>query len=405
VLGKLDIIATAEGKLVPKDYLKMVQPTDTGVLREVLVREGQMVEEGQILFRFDPQVNQSDERSLENELALRSLQLKRIEAELTDTPLKAASSYPPQYYRQTLGQLESNRRAYEDALAAERSALEKAKSELRVALEVLSKLRKTEPILRQAYERSNSLVDEGFVTKQFVEDKQREFIERQQDMVAQEHTVRSQRSAVEQSEKRLAQIVSNYRQALTNERAQTEMAHNKLTEDLTKQIYRGSMIEVRAPRRGVIKDLATHTGGVYIQAGTQLLSIVPSDELLEAEVLVKNEDVAFVQPGQRVQLKLAAYPYTRYGLLEGKVLRVSPDASEDSANENGRQKPDGKFEINSTYRARVALDDQFLQHDGKQLVVFAGLQVTAEVQLGKRSVLQYLLSPIRSTVHEAARER
>jgi hemolysin D len=405
VLGRLDIIASAEGKLVPKEYLKIVQPADTGVLRDLLVREGQKVEEGQILFRFDPQLSQSDERSLENELALRNLQLKRIQAELTDTPLAATGSYPPQYYTQTLGQLEGNRRAYQDALAAERSALEKAKSELRAALEVHSKLIKTEPIVRQAYERSNSLVDEGFVTKQFVDDKRREFIEREQDMAAQEHTVKGLRSAVEQSEKKIAQIVSSYRQTLTNERAQTEMAHNKLTEDLTKQKYKGSMIEIRAPKRGVVKDLATHTGGTYIQAGTQLLSIVPSDELLEAEVLVKNEDVAFVQPGQRAQVKLAAYPYTRYGLLEGKVVRVSPDASEVSANDNGHQKPDGKFEINSTYRVRVALDDQFLKHDGKKLAVIPGLQVTAEVHLGKRSVFEYLLSPIRTTVNEAARER
>ena len=126
---------------------------------------------------------------------------------------------------------------------------------------------------------------------------------------------------------------------------------------------------------------------------------------MEAEVLVKNEDVAFVQTGQHVQLKLSAYPYTRYGMVQGKVLRVSPDASEDSAAENGRQKPDGKFEINATYRARVALEDQFVRHNGKKLVVIPGLLVAAEINLGKRSVIEYLLSPIRSAVNEAARER
>lgn len=405
VIGSLDIVATAEGKLVPKEYLKIVQPADTGVLREILVREGQTVEDGQVLFRFDPLVSQSDERSLGNELAVRDLQLGRIEAELTGAPLRFSDKYPAQYYQQTLNQLEANRKAYQDALYAERFALDRVKAELRAAVEVYAKLRDTEPILRSSYERANSLVEEGFVTKQFVDDKERELIERTQDVAAQQHTVRSLRSAVEHSEKKLAQIVSSYRQNLAGERVQAEIAHNKLTEDLAKQKYKTSMVEIRAPRRGIVKDLATHTGGAFIQAGSQLLSIVPTDESLEAEVLVKNEDVAFVRVGQRVQVKLAAYPYTRYGMLEGKVIRVSPDASEVSASDNGQQRPDGKFEINSTYRARVALENQFLIHDGKQLVLMPGLQVSAEVHLGKRSVLAYLLSPIRSSVHEAARER
>ena len=405
VIGSLDIIAVAEGKLVPKEYLKLVQPAEAGVLRDLLVREGQTVEEGQVLLRFDPQISKADQRTVENELALRDLQLKRIDAEFTGAPLQATGTYPLPYYMQTASQLEGNRKAYQDALATERAALEKARSDLRAAIEVHSKLQRTEPILRSAFERADSLLGEGFVTQQFVEDRRKELIERQQDTAAQQHSVKGLLSAVDQGEKRSAQITSLYRQNLSNERAQTEIAHSKLTEDLVKQKYRGSMIELRAPRRGIVKDLATHTPGSVVQAGVQLLSIVPIDELLEAEVLVKNEDVAFVQTGQHVQLKLAAYPYTRYGMVQGKVLRVSPDASEVSAAENGRQKPDGKFEINATYRARVALEDQFVRHNGKKLVVIPGLLVAAEINLGKRSVIEYLLSPIRSAVNEAARER
>ncbi len=405
VVGSLDIIAVAEGKLIPKEYLKLVQPAEAGVLRDLLVREGQTVEEGQVLLRFDPQVGKADERTVENELALRDLQLKRITAELTGEPLQATGVYPLQYFMQTVSQLDGNRRANQDAMASERAALEKAKSDLRAATEVQTKLQRTEPLLRSAYERSNSLLGEGFVTQQFVEDRRKEFIERQQDMAAQQHSVKGLLFAVDQSEKKLAQITSVYRQTLSNERAQTEMAHSKLTEDLVKQKYRGSMVEIRAPKRGIVKDLATHTPGTVVQAGAQLLSIVPIDELLEAEVLVKNEDVAFVQMGQHVQLKLAAYPYTRYGMVQGKVVRISPDASDVSASENGRQRPDGKFEINSTYRARVALEDQFVRHDGKKLTVIPGLLVAAEINLGKRSVIEYLLSPIRSAVNESARER
>lgn len=406
MIGSLDIVAVAQGKLVPREYLKVVQTADTGVLRDLAVREGQTVERGQVLFRLDPQLSQADGRSLANELAQRELQIARIDAELAGIPLTGrGGDWPQEYLAQARQQWLANRNAYQAALAAEQSALERARSELRSALEVLAKLEQTAPLLQAALERSQALVAEGFVAKEFVDERARQAIERQQDLVAQQHSVASLRAAVTQSEQRVAQVQSAYRQSLTSERAQAELALGKVREDLVKQRVREGLIEISAPQRGVVKDLATHTPGTFVQAGATLLSIVPLDDVLEAEVLVSNADAAYVLPGQSVQVKIESYPYTRYGMLPARVLRISPDASEVRTEQGTQNSVDGKFELHSTYRARLALQSQTLTARGREMPLLAGMTAVAEIHIGQRSVLEYVLSPVRATLHEAGRER
>jgi len=157
----------------------------------------------------------------------------------------------------------------------------------------------------------------------------------------------------------------------------------------------------------MVKDLATHTAGTVAMPGTILMTLVPKDEQLLAEVWVSNQDVGFVRPGQPVKLKLAAFQFTRYGMVEGTVRQVSADATEaPSANTRsdaltGRDRPMGPL----AYRALVELKHQELESDGARYALGAGMQTSAEINLGTRSVLEYLVSPVRKAWHEAARER
>jgi HlyD family secretion protein len=119
--GKLDIVASAEGRLVPQTYVKIVQPADAGVVQDILVSEGQAVQAGQVLMRLDPQLMQADARTLAHELAMRRLQLRRIDAELAGVPLQAEAADPPDAYGQVLQQLQARQQAYHDTLAMEQA--------------------------------------------------------------------------------------------------------------------------------------------------------------------------------------------------------------------------------------------------------------------------------------------
>jgi len=170
-------------------------------------------------------------------------------------------------------------------------------------------------------------------------------------------------------------------------------------------------MELKASQDGIIKDLATTTPGAVVQPGSVVLTLVPKDEQLYADVQIKNEDVGFVQVGQEAQIKLAAYPFQRYGMLKGKVIHVSADATE-TTRQNSNQSSDTNNSNGSsntsiaTYKARVQLNQQTLiDGQGNKLNTTPGMQVVAEINQGKRSVLEYLLSPVKKAVSEAGRER
>jgi HlyD family secretion protein len=395
--GEIDIVAVAPGKLVPQSLLRIVQPSESGVVREILVHEGQTVTQGQVLFRMDAELSEADGRILETEFALRRLQIRRIDAELSGAEFEHERDDRDDLYQQARAQFDARRRAFEDALAAERSALAKAQEDLRSAQEIEAKLKRTAPIYVAQEKAWEKLAREGFAGKLLALERRRSRIENEQDLQAQRAAVMSAHAAIAVSERRIAQLVSNHRSALSNERVEAQAQLERLQEDLSKQEHRSEQLELRAPSAGVIKDLATHSSGTVVAPATILATIVPRNEPLEAEVWVSNLDAGRVAPGAAVRLKLMAFPYQRYGMLEGIVRHMSADASE-------RPDPAKAGAVGLYYRALVSIDPASAPAglDPKRLV--SGMQLTAEIHLGTRTLFEYLLSPVWRTLSEAGRE-
>lgn len=406
IFGRLDIVAVAQGKLIPQTYLKVVQPADSGIVKEILVREGDVVKEGQVLMRMDTRLSDADRNTTHNEVALRRLQLRRIDAELSGSPMARVSG-DPALFSQVEAQYRARRQAYQDALDAERAVIAKAQQDLRGSMETAAKLLQTSPIYREQEAAWQKLTDEGFAGRLYLLERQRQRIENQQDLRTQEYNVESLKATIAQSEKKVAQISSTYRQQLQNERVETAAQLHKLEQDSEKLAHHHGLLELKASSSGVVKDLATHTRGTVVQPGTVLLTIVPQDEPLLAEVWITNLDAGFIIPGQQVRVKLAAYPFQKYGMLDGVVRHVSADAS--NATEGSKPGDSAKSDPASgaglNYLALVELSSTVLEAQGERLRLAPGMQVSAEILLGTRTVIEYLLSPIRKTVHEAARER
>lgn len=209
----------------------------------------------------------------------------------------------------------------------------------------------------------------------------------------------------------MLQIQTDHRKQLYTERNEVDGQLEKLTQELAKQGHRQALLELRASQDGVVKDLATHTVGTVVQPGTVLLTVVPKGEALKAEVWVSNQDIGFVREGQHVKLKFATFPFQKYGMVEGTVERVSVDAADGSMQgtstsvESGDRATKGSNGAPLAYRAVVALHTMQIGQNGEQLPLSAGMQTSVEVLLRRRSVMEYLLSPVHKAFHEAARER
>src|SRR5574343_336522 len=149
LIGKLDIVAVAEGKLIPESYVKIVQPAESGIVKEILVREGQSVKAGQVLMRMDTLISEADTKSIDADYQRKRLALRRIEAELSGLPFKTLADDSPQLAQEITAQYRANRTSFEAALAEERSRLVKARQELAAAEQVKRKLEDTLPHYRE----------------------------------------------------------------------------------------------------------------------------------------------------------------------------------------------------------------------------------------------------------------
>ena len=396
VFGRLDVIAAAEGRLVPRSQLKIVQPVEGGVLRELLIAEGERVAKGQLLGRMDTQAAQADAAALQAELSLRLLQLRRIDAEINGVPLAREERDPREMYAQVEAQREARVRAYDNSLAEERAVIARAQREASAAQETREKLAGAIPVLMEQEKAFERLAADGFAGKLMLRQRSRERLEAEQDLRAQEHRVESARAAIEQSERRMGQLTANYRAQLRAERIEAERERSRAAQELEKLQHRRTLAELRAPADGIVKDLATHTPGTVLTPGAVLMTLVPEGEPLLAEVWLQNQDAGFVRAGQSAKLKLTAFPFQRYGMLEGRVLRISADSSE---------RGDGRTATGYAYRALIEPHAQELRVGEALHRLLPGMQLTAEIRLAERTVFEYLLSPLQKVAAEAGRER
>ena len=407
--GQLDIVAVAQGKLVPESFLKIVQPAEAGIVRQILVKEGEAVRTGQVLMRMDSVAAEADGKTLELDRRRKAMTLRRLDAEIGErefTPLPGESAA---LFRELQAQFRANRAALESAHGAERANLEKARQDLASATQVSAKLGEILPHYRAQDEAFENLVKDGFAGAIMASEKRRDRIEKEQELKTQRHVIESARASIGLSETRLVQIRSDNRRQLHAERHEVEAQLEKLSQELGKQAHRQELLELKAPQAGLVKDLATHTVGTVVQPGTVLMTVVPDGERLKAEVWVDNQDIGFIHPGQVVRLKLAAFPFQRYGMVDGTVEHVGADASDSASptapggvDRGGARDP---MSMPLAYKALVSVRSMAIEHAGVRLLLAPGMQTNAEILLGRRTVLEYLLSPVRQAFHEAARER
>jgi HlyD family secretion protein len=207
---------------VPGSQLRIVQPAEGGLMRELLVTEGERVSAGQVLARMDMRAAEADASAAESEAALRALQLRRIDAELAGSALAMQPEDPPRLYATVEAQREARVRAQEASLAEERAAIARSRREMQAAEETRAKLAAALPILVEQEEAFARLARDGYAGKLMLAQRSRERIEAEQELRAQEHRVESARAAIEQGERRSAHLAAAYRAQLQNERIEAQ---------------------------------------------------------------------------------------------------------------------------------------------------------------------------------------
>ena len=416
--GHIDIVASASGKIVPSGRVKLIQAFETGVVRAIHVRDGQHVKEGDKLIELDPTMTEADQDHIRNDLVAAQLDMARLHAELSDRDhaesiFQAPESARPDLIatqRQFLAKQIEEYRTRLDTLDRQRTQKEAERNTVAASI---AKIEASQPILEQRLDILKTLSDKGLGSKITYLEALQLYTENQQELLVQKSRLNEAEAAVAAISAGRDQEAAEFQRKLFADLADAERKAAILSSDLVRAEKRTKLQVLTAPVDGVVQQLAVHTIGGVVSPAQQLAVLVPSDSGLEVEALVSNRDIGFVHPGQDAQIKVDTFPFTRYGLLEGRIISVSQDAivrdvSSEKAKDNVAERDAASSEPKGqelSYVARVSLDNTQMQIDDAIANVLPGMAVTVEIKTGSRTIISYLLSPLQRYRHDILRER
>jgi len=423
--GKIDVVATAAGKTVPGDNVKVVQPIEIGSVREIHVKNGQFVKAGELLIELDPTLANADEaQSTQTLLSARIIQA-RNDALLAHLQGRRARFVPPEGTPPDIIRTEeafvANATAQYDA---QRAALTQqraeSQAELAAANAEIAKLEEALPFIDQQLGARAELAERGYFSKLQLLEYEQLRAEHLRNIEVQQANKQRAEAAIGRLEAELRSLRAGFGRTAVTDLAEANDRATMANEELRKAERMRRFQELRAPVDGVVQQLTVGTVGGVVQPAEPLMVIVPctsgdaSDAAscnggITVEAFVQNKDIGFIKAGQRVAVKLEAFNFTDYGLIEGTVTNISRDAIDQSQqpagsvrDENGRPIQPGLV-----YAAKIDLacgQDDPERHPLCDRVQ-PGMSVQAEIKTGQRRIIQYLLSPISQAVNEAGRER
>ncbi|GMN04441.1 HlyD family type I secretion periplasmic adaptor subunit [Erythrobacter sp. MTPC3] len=425
IFGKIDVVATAAGKTVPGGSAKVIQPIEIGAVRAIHVTNGQFVKQGDLLIELDPTLSEADEAQ-----SVQSLQSARIIEARNDallahlnggsTRFAAPEDTPPDIARTQQAFIDSAIAQYEAQASALRQQRAENQAQLAGASAEIAKLEEALPYIDQQLNARAELAEKGFYSKlQLLEYEQLRAEHLRNIEVQQANQMRAQAS-IGRIDAELRNLRASFGKTAFTDLAEANDRVGLAQEELRKSERRRQYQEMRSPVDGVVQQLAVSTVGGVVQPAQPLMVIVPcsSGDATSAmscnsgitiEAFVQNKDIGFISVGQRVAVKLEAFNFTDFGLIEGEVTNISRDAIDQSQRPAGTARDSNGRPVQPglVYAARIELacgPDDPTRHPLCNRVQ-PGMSVQAEIKTGKRRIIQYLLSPINQAMSEAGRER
>ncbi len=415
-IGKIDIVASARGQIIPNSRSKVIQPFETGVVHAIHVHDGNKVKAGDILVELDTTMAEADVNRLTSELQLAQLDVARLQAAVAVSPLDAFR--PPQGIPASL--IETQRQSLLETVAEHRSKLAalnsqsaQKKAEHASILAKIDQKQATLPMLQELVDIRKALLDKQVGSKLLYLEASVRLVDQEREVAVLRSSYHEVDAAIAALAQTRAQTEAEFRRSVLDDLAKAEQKVTAASQEIIKARRRTELQTLRAPIDGTVQEVAVHTIGGVVTPAQPLLVIVPSDDELFVRAMVQNRDIGFVHVGQTAEIKVDAFDFTRYGLINGTVLSVSRDAiAKNTSPQNASNDAIGAVGSSSEpqgqqleYSALISLDRSQFQVGDKLVGLDAGEAVTVEIKTGSRTILGYLLSPVARLSHEALRDR
>lgn len=405
--GHVDIVASAEGKIIPSSRVKIVQPLTKGFVKAILVKEGQYVKQGDVLVELDRTITAADQSRMEKELRTSILDLAGAQAihKLLTTE-KATLTSAAQIRLALVDDIklpESENtihqqmvwqqwQQYQAQLGGLQSAQLKAEAEKSYSLETIKKLEQTLPMVTKRAQSMDSLYKRKLAAEvQYMEVEQAR-IENVQNLAAEQQRKNQLEAAIREAQQQINALKADTLNKTLNVITENTNKVAALRDELIKATDVNAKQVLYAPVSGYVQELAISTVGGIVTEAQKLMSIVPEEEELEVEVLLGNDDIGFVQKDMPAEIKIHTFPFTKYGLIDATVTNISDDAIIHD-------------KLGLVYAMHLKMHKNNINVENKVVKLIPGMAVTAEVKTDQRRVIEFFLAPLLKYKQESIRER
>jgi hemolysin D len=401
---KIDVVVAARGKIIPAGDVKIVQPLETGVIAKINVKEGDYVKKGDILLEIDPSVDTADLEGKERNLNYSRLSMGRIDAVLNEKGFSpAGKDLASEIVKTQMTHYQAQRDVYNSTLKEKekealenQSAVESLKKEIETINHVLSMTLEEE-------KRQKALVEIGTLADNRYREKVKERMNLERERDAKEGQVRQLETKLSRIDDEIQIFKSNFREKLLSDYSNNIHERNTLEAEVSSLKFKQGKRFIIAPVSGFVHLLPVKTIGGIVTTAQPVVGIVPEGTPLEVNAIVMNKDVGYVREGQRCVVKVDTYDFQKYGTIEGKVEIINPYSMEEKENKETNKAAENE---SGGYPVRVKMTAETLKtKNGDVYKVKPGMSVTAEVNVGKRRVIEFFLFPIIRYLDEGLKVR
>lgn len=398
IFGRMDVVATAQGKIVPNDRTKTIQSFETASVKAIHVTDGQSVKAGDLLIELDATTAQADTDRLAGEKAAAELQTARGQALLDalrvgrEPVLKRPADVDDARYLEAQRLLSGQYAEFAARQSRIGADTARREAELRSTQELVRKLEQTLPIAQQRAQDYKNLLAQNFVSQHGYLEQEQKRIEQEADLANQRSRLREIGASLQEVQGQRQALMAETRRMTLDSITEGKQRLDALGQEWRKADSRGRLMRLVSPVDGTVQQLAVHTEGGVVTEAQPLMVIVPSDNPLEVEAFFENKDIGFVKAGQQAEVKIETFQYTKYGTIDAEVSSVSHDAINDEKR-------------GLIYSSRVRMARTRLMVDGTEVGLSPGMAVTVEVKTGRRRVIEYFLAPLLQHTSESLRER
>lgn len=396
-IGRVDVVAVAQGKVIPRGRVKVIQSSDYGVVRAIHVSEGQAIKAGAPLIELDPTVTDAEVEQGKQALLTAEIDVARARA-LADHAVgknaifRASPDMPKEMVALQDALVRAKIREHTTALASLREDGAQKRGDHAMVRAEISKLEEQLPIVSEQLTAMESLGEQRYVSRLQIAEMRERVVGMRQDLAIRRAELTKAHAAGAGVGEQRARLQSEFAREAFDALTEAQATRALRAQELKKADEKARRTVLTSPVDGVVQQLQANTLGGVVKPADPLMIIVPDGGGLLVEAAVHNRDIGFVREGQRVDIKLEAFPFTRYGVVTGVVERLSRDAIETER--------EGLM-----YPARIRMAHPWIDVEGARQWLSPGLAATAEVKTDSRPIIEYLLSPLTRRIREAARER